>query len=62
MPMFARTLPGMRTGYKLFTGLLIALCVCFAAFVVEGSVGHDGLLCELGYDKDGDGEGVTGCR
>lgn len=51
----------MRTGYKWFTGVLIALLLCFMAVVVEASVGHDGLLCELGYDKDGDGDGVTGC-
>jgi hypothetical protein len=30
-------------------------------FFVEASVGHDGLLCELGYDKDGDGAGTSGC-
>ncbi len=51
----------MRTGAKVFTGLLIVLSLCFVAFMVEASVGHDGLLCELGYDKDGDGDGVTGC-
>jgi hypothetical protein len=61
MPMSGRTLTGMRTSYKWFTGVLIALSLCFVAFVVEASVGHDGLLCELGYDKDGDGDGVTGC-
>jgi hypothetical protein len=52
---------GMRTGAKVFTGLLIVLSLFFVAFMVEASVGHDGLLCELGYDKDGDGDGVTGC-
>jgi 1,4-dihydroxy-2-naphthoate octaprenyltransferase len=52
---------GMRTGAKVFTGLLIVLSLCFVAFMVEASVGHDGFLCELGYDKDGDGDGVTGC-
>jgi hypothetical protein len=54
-------LPDMRTGYKWFTGLMIALSLSFGAFFVEASVGHDGLLCELGYDKDGDGDGVTSC-
>jgi hypothetical protein len=52
---------GMWTGAKVFTGLLIVVSLCFVAFMVEASVGHDGLLCELGYDKDGDGDGVTGC-
>ena len=28
---------------------------------VEASVGHDGLLCELGYDSDGPETGDTGC-
>lgn len=51
----------MRTGYKWFTGVLVVLSLYLLAFTVEASVGHDGLLCELGYDKDGDGDGVTGC-
>ena len=55
------TLPSMRTGYKWLTGLLIVLSLCFVALMAEASVGHDGLLCEMGYDKDGDGEGVSGC-
>jgi len=38
---------------------LIALL--FMLFMLEVSVGHDGLLCELGYDKDGDLDGVSGC-
>jgi len=42
-------------------GLLLTLCLCFVAFLVEPGFGHDGLLCELGYDKDGDGSGVSGC-
>ncbi len=61
LPMSGRRLADMRTSYKWFTGVLVALSLCFVLFVVEASVGHDGLLCELGYDKDGDGDGVTGC-
>jgi hypothetical protein len=38
---------------------LIALLLLL--LLLEASFGHDGLLCELGYDKDGDGEGVSGC-
>ena len=30
--------------------------------ILEASGGHDGYLCEWGYDKDGDREGVSGCR
>jgi hypothetical protein len=44
----------VRTGYKWFTGVLIALSLCFVALMVEASIGHDGLLCELGYGSDGD--------
>ena len=40
-----------------WTGGLIA--VLLLLFVLEASGGHDGYLCEWGYDKDGDGEGVT---
>ena len=56
-----RMLPGMRSVRKWSTGLLLALCLCLGAFMVEPGFGHDGLLCELGYDKDGDGTGVSGC-
>jgi hypothetical protein len=43
-------------------GLIAGLiALSFLLFVLEASVGHDGLLCEWGYDKDGDGEGVSGC-
>jgi hypothetical protein len=30
-------------------------------FMLEASFGHDGLLCEWGYDKDGAGDRVTDC-
>ena len=40
----------------------LALASLFVALVmIEASVGHDGLLCELGYDRDGAGTGITGC-
>jgi hypothetical protein len=42
-------------------GLLVTLTLCFVALMAEGSIGHDGLLCELGWDRDGDGTQVTGC-
>lgn len=59
--MRGRSLHAMRTSYKWFAGLLVVLTLYLSAFMVEASVGHDGLLCELGYDKDGTGDGVTGC-
>ncbi len=35
---------------------IVALSVVFwLLLTVEASVGHDGLLCELGYDSDGAG-------
>jgi hypothetical protein len=39
-------------------GLLVVIMLLFA---VEAGVGHDGLLCEWGYDKDGAGDRVSGC-
>jgi len=39
-------------------GLLVLLSVLF---LLEASGGHDGLLCEWGYDMDGAGTGDTGC-
>ncbi len=39
-------------------GLFVLLLLFF---FVEGSVGHDGLLCELGYDLDGAGGTTSGC-
>lgn len=35
--------------------------VCLRSCSRVGGSGHDGMLCELGYDKDGDGERVSGC-
>ena len=32
-----------------------------ALFMIGASVGHDGLLCELGYDRDGAGTHASGC-
>jgi hypothetical protein len=45
------------------TGIAVLALVflLLVLFVIEGSVGHDGLLCELGYDSDGAGTGDTGC-
>ncbi len=57
MPIRGRSMPGMRT----VTVVLMVLFLCLVAFYVEASFGHDGLLCELGYDRDGDGTGTTGC-
>ena len=42
---------------------IVALSVVFLLLLtVEASVGHDGLLCELGYDSDGAGTTTTDCR
>ncbi len=40
---------------------VLMLLLSIMLFFIEASVGHDGLLCEWGYDKDGAGEGVSGC-
>ena len=46
-----------RTGIVVLALALLLLVL----FVIEASIGHDGLLCELGYDTDGAGTGDTGC-
>lgn len=38
------------------------LAVCLLLFVLEGFGGHDGWLCEWGYDSDGEGTMKTGCE
>jgi hypothetical protein len=43
------------------TALLALALLLIVLFWIEASVGHDGLLCELGYDRDGAGTGITGC-
>jgi hypothetical protein len=35
--------------------------VALMLVMVQASFGHDGLLCEWGYDSDGAGEGISGC-
>ena len=39
----------------------VLLVVLLLLLMLEASGGHDGYLCEWGYDKDGEGTGVTGC-
>ncbi len=41
--------------------LMLMMLVSIVLLFVEGSVGHDGLLCEWGYDTDGDGATTSGC-
>lgn len=42
-----------------WTGGLVVLV--FLLVMLEASGGHDGYLCEWGYDKDGDRDRVSGC-
>lgn len=44
--------------------LILLGMIWVAAFlvVIEASHGHDGLLCEWGYDSDGPGDLTTGCE
>jgi hypothetical protein len=42
-----------------WVGGLVVLALLL--FVLEASGGHDGYLCDWGYDKDGDRQGVSGC-
>lgn len=41
--------------------VLAMVFLLLVLFMIEASFGHDGLLCELGYDSDGAGTGDTGC-
>ena len=41
--------------------LLATFLVLIVLIYIEGSVGHDGLLCELGWDSDGEGDITSGC-
>lgn len=43
----------------LTVGALVAFL--FVAVMFEASFGHDGLLCDWGYDRDGAGTRITGC-
>lgn len=42
-----------------WTGVLVALLLLL--MMLEASGGHDGWLCEWGFDSDGDGDLTTGC-
>lgn len=48
----------MSTRLKLALWAIAALCLFLALVVVEGSFGHDGLLCEWGYTLQ---SGDNGC-
>jgi hypothetical protein len=37
------------------------LVLAFALLLLEASGGHDGWLCEWGYDTDGAGTTTSGC-
>lgn len=55
----------MRTLRRRVLQMLVAVsCLFVLAFVLlvlEASGGHDGWLCEWGYDTDGAGTTTTGC-
>ena len=40
------------------TALIVLLLLLV---ILEASGGHDGYLCDWGYDKDGARDGVSGC-
>lgn len=58
--------PGMKQQIadwlsRVVTWLFLGIAVLLALIIVEVSVGHDGLLCELGFDSDGAGMTTSGC-
>lgn len=40
---------------------LAVLALLYVLLVIEAGIGHDGLLCELGWDTDGPGDTISGC-
>jgi hypothetical protein len=61
--------PGPASGHRGFRwwvrriltwSTLAVIALVFLMFF-EAGFGHDGLLCELGYDSDGPGENTSGC-
>lgn len=46
---------------RILTWSALAVTALFCLMYFEAGFGHDGLLCELGYDRDGPGEITNGC-
>jgi hypothetical protein len=55
-------LPLMMTLQKLAAWAGGLNVLMFVLLLLEGSGGHDGWLCEWGYDMDGAATGDTGCE
>lgn len=53
--------PVQNTLMLIFLGLLALLGVMVILALLEGTGGHDGWLCEWGYDTDGAGGTTSGC-
>lgn len=51
----------MSRAAKFFAWVGALIVLLFMLMIVEGTGGHDGWLCEWGYDMDGEGTGDTGC-
>ncbi|USQ78477.1 hypothetical protein NF556_12600 [Ornithinimicrobium faecis] len=46
---------------RILTWSALAVIGLILLLFFEASFGHDGLLCELGWDSDGAGEITSGC-
>lgn len=46
---------------KVYAWALGLVLLVLLLVLLEASGGHDGYLCEWGYDKDGAGDRVSGC-
>ncbi len=53
--------PVLRRLTQIGFGLLALLGVLVLLFALEATGGHDGWLCEWGYDSDGAGDITSGC-
>jgi hypothetical protein len=50
-----------RLRWRILTWIGGLIALLFVVVVLEGSGGHDGYLCEWGYDMDDTGDGDTAC-
>jgi hypothetical protein len=51
----------MKTLQKLAAWAGVLIAVLFLLMVLDATGGHDGWLCEWGYDSDGAGDVTSGC-
>lgn len=51
----------MKRSTKIVAWASALIALLLLLLLLEASGGHDGWLCEWGFDSDGDGDLTTGC-